>query len=300
MVDRAWAQGMFAGFTRTVVDLFSTAAIDVEWANDAYEVPIRAVCDSLPWFWDIDAWQSSGADNTAFPNGFSQVVSALAQGLDIRLNTAVELVTYGSADVAVRTSSGAIYMCDYCICTLPLGVLKSGAVTFNPELPSSKRGAISRLHVGLLNKVILEFPTGTELPPTDVVGKPYFEHGAATVWVNISNVTGKPTLVGWLTGPEAAQREDWPDEAIVSEAMERWPGLPTPVKSTITRWGQDPYAQGSYSSFNLDSVLGDRAELRKPVGRLLFAGEHTLATGFATVPGAWESGIREAERIINS
>ena len=38
------------------------------------------------------------------------------------------------------------------VMSLPLGVLKSGAVEFCPPLPSAKQEAIERLGVGLLNK----------------------------------------------------------------------------------------------------------------------------------------------------
>lgn len=48
---------------------------------------------------------------------------------------------------------------DVCICTLPLGVLKAGDVTFDPALPESKREAIERLGFGCLNKVLLVFPS---------------------------------------------------------------------------------------------------------------------------------------------
>lgn len=299
-VSEAYAQGHFAPHSYDVVDLFAIAGIDVEWASDAVNVPAIAARDSAPWFWDADAWASSAADNTAFPGGFSQVVDALSLGLDIHLNTQVTSIGRSNTGVVVTTPT-QIYSADYCICTLPLGVLKAGVVSFAPELPWSKRGAIQRMGVGLLNKVILQFPEGTQLPAADVLGSHAGGggRGACSIWVNISNVTGKPTLVGWLTGTYASVRETWPDADIVTEALQRFPELPQPVRSSVTRWGQDPYARGSYSSFDMHSWLGDRAKLREPTGRLLWAGEHTMDTGFASVPGAWESGRREADRIIN-
>jgi hypothetical protein len=39
------------------------------------------------------------------------------------------------------------------VVTLPLGVLKSSSVQFVPALPAHKTNAISRLQMGLLNKV---------------------------------------------------------------------------------------------------------------------------------------------------
>ena len=39
------------------------------------------------------------------------------------------------------------------LCTVPLGVLKSGALTFHPPLPEWKQQAINNMGFGLLNKV---------------------------------------------------------------------------------------------------------------------------------------------------
>lgn len=301
-ISQAFAQGWFAPHPWSRILLMSIAGLDVELANDAHNIPARAAFDIAPWAWDKDAWASSSTDNTAIVGGYRRVVEALVNGLDIRLNTPVTVVTRTSTGVSVVTPQQT-YNANWCICTVPLGVLKAGTITFSPALPTTKTGAISRMGVGLLNKVILEFPEGTQLPAADVLGSSagMSPRGMCSIWVNVSNIYGgRPTLVGWMTGPDAAARELMPDSAIVAEALTRFPNLPLPHYTRVTRWGQEPYARGSYSTFNMNSQLGDRGKLREPTGRLLWAGEHTLDTGFAQVPGAWESGIREAERIINS
>ena len=47
--------------------------------------------------------------------------------------------------------------CDYVLCTVPLGVLKSGDIAFTPPLPLWKQLAVRRLGFGLLNKCIMRF-----------------------------------------------------------------------------------------------------------------------------------------------
>ncbi|MGR6997790.1 FAD-dependent oxidoreductase [Yinghuangia aomiensis] len=44
------------------------------------------------------------------------------------------------------------------IVTVPLGVLKAGAITFTPALPEAVAGPIARLGMGVFNKVFLQFP----------------------------------------------------------------------------------------------------------------------------------------------
>jgi polyamine oxidase len=303
-VAQSYAQGHYGAHPWPRVKLMSIAGIDVEWANDAHNVPARAAFDVAPWFWDSEAWASQASDNTAFPGGFAQVIEAMAVGLDIHLSAPVTSISRTSGGVIVGTPAMQ-FGADWCINSAPLAVLKAGVINYAPALPSTKTAAISRMGVGLLNKILLEFPEGTQLPAADVLGSTegLAPRGACSIWVNISNIRGgTPTLCGWLTGPDAAARESLTDEAIVAEALTRLEhlSLPAPTVTRVTRWGQEPYARGAYSSFNMGSKLGDRAKLREPTGRLLWAGEHTVDTGFAQVPGAWASGIREAERILSA
>jgi lysine-specific histone demethylase 1 len=53
--------------------------------------------------------------------------------------------------------------------TAPLGVLKKGAISFNPPLPQAKQAAISRLGFGVLNKLVLLFPYAFWGPNLDLL-----------------------------------------------------------------------------------------------------------------------------------
>jgi monoamine oxidase len=310
VIDIHYYTGGFGSYSSGFVTNFTTAAIDTEFANTAAKVPAEAALELVPFPSDAQAWDafftSSEGDNTAFPGGFSQVAAQLAAGLDIRLSEPISAIDYSGSTVSVTTSSGT-HTAAHVIVTVPLGVLKTGAITFTPALPSTKTGAISRLGMGLLNKCFLEFPMGTQFWPADraVLGTSSPVRGAFSTFLNLQHLTGKPVLMGWLAGDAAIARESWTDAAIVAEAMTRLratvnPAAPDPVSVKVTRWGQDPYARGSYSTCGMATLLGDRALLREPVAsnKLCFAGEHTLDTGFAQVPGAYTSGKREADRII--
>lgn len=53
----------------------------------------------------------------------------------------------------VVTAAGRTHQCDAVIVTVPLGVLKAGAIRFVPELPAWKQEAVKKLGFGDLNKV---------------------------------------------------------------------------------------------------------------------------------------------------
>ena len=122
---------------------------------------------------------------------------------------------------------------------------------------------------------------------------------------------GKPVLA-MLLGGDVARRFDsnkphaLTDEEILQEAMTTLKLLfgdhiPHPIGFKVSRWLQDPYAYGAYSFQKIGSSKDDYDRVAAPCGRnLFFAGEHTSKHHHSTVHGAWESGLREAERIIQN
>jgi monoamine oxidase len=315
VLDIMWATGNFPGYTREFVDNFTTAAVDTEFAATASKIPSKAYWELVPNLDDEDAWESflgsSETDNTAFPQGFNQVTDRMKMGLDIQLNTEVTRIDYpaNQSVVTVTTKSGAQHVANHVIVTVPIGVLKAGTITFVPALPSQKLGAIQRLGSGLLNKVFLEFGTENQFWPSgpgaaDVIGTSSPTRGAFSIWIDMKEITGKPILMAYTSGDAARTIEGWDDEKIKTEALVRlrdtFPGnVPNPINIKVTRWNQDPFARGSYSTFTQSTQLGDRLILRQPVtnNKVLFAGEATMDTGFAQVPGAYTSGVREADRL---
>lgn len=237
-----------------------------------------------------------------FPGGYDQLVKALAEGLDIRLNQKVEQITYNDEGVTVTTSQGE-FEADRVVVTLPLGVLQQGAVEFSPPLPADKREAIDNLGMGLLNKVYLRFDEPFWPEDVDLLGYIPEQKGAWAEWLNIYKYTGQPILLAFNAAHYGRQLEPLPDDQIIAAAMatlRRMFGqsIPNPSAWLITRWASDPFAGGSYSFLPVGAGGDDYDTLAEPVaGRLFFAGEATHRDYPSTVHGAFLSGLREAERI---
>jgi hypothetical protein len=70
----------------------------------------------------------------------------------------------------IECENGVVLEADKVVVTLPLGVLKAGAVEFDPPLPDWKMGAIKRLGYGLLNKVVLVYDEAFWDVENDMVG----------------------------------------------------------------------------------------------------------------------------------
>jgi monoamine oxidase len=117
-------------------------------------------------------------------------------------------------------------------------------------------------------------------------------------------VIGRPVLMGFNAASTAKQIARMPDAAIVSSALSElrrcYPTRPIPAPSAylLTRWGQDPYALGSYSYIRVGSSPSYREELGKPWNSLVFAGE-AISTQFpATMQGAFSSGEEAANKLL--
>ncbi len=268
----------------------------VAW-NVATEIGAEYAADpgdlSLAWFGSEG--QFAGPD-LILPQGYGTLARHLADGLTIRSGTEVTRVTDDGSGVRLDTSQGVV-TADRVIVTVPLGVLKAATITFDPPLGESKRAAIAHLGFGVLDKVVLTFSEPFWPQSTDVVGLVGSEQ-PLPILVNGLSFGAGPLLVGLRGGAAARNREAMSDQQNVEEVRTAL-NAPTPTGALVTRWAADQYARGSYSYLAVGASPADQRALAEPATeRVLFAGEATEPEHFATVHGAYLSGVREARRIL--
>ena len=136
--------------------------------------------------------------------GFSGLIRDGLDGIRVSLSTAVLGVSYNASTVSLKLGTGESLTVDRVVVTVPLGVLKKNAVTFDPLLPFSHRTAIGALGMGSVETVWLRFDKpfwSTDAAVWSIVGS----DSAITDWVNLQAVTGEPVLVG-IVGGKAARR----------------------------------------------------------------------------------------------
>lgn len=245
-----------------------------------------------------------------FPDGYDQIPDHLGAGMSILTGHTVTAVDWNQSEAIAVTDRGE-FSAGSVIVTLPLGVLQSGSVTFAAGLPAAKGDAVRRLGVGVLNKCYLRFPAAF-WPDTDWLG--YVPHSAGprahegqwAQWVNIERTTGKPVLLGFNAADFGRSIEEWSDAQIVDSAMSTLRtiygrAIPDPADHQITRWATDRHALGSYSFNQVGSNPDMRDDLASHIDRrVFFAGEATDRGSFATVHGAYQSGIRAAREITGA
>ncbi|MBE7954234.1 FAD-dependent oxidoreductase [Microbacterium oxydans] len=260
------------------------------------------------WIGDLDAHgldeDAIEGDEVIFPRGYDELPRRIADGLDVRLETVVTRVSRSAAGVVVRAGDTE-YRADRVIVTVPLGVLKAGTISFDPELPEAVSGPISRLGMGVFNKVFVQFPERFWDEETYVIRAlgDAGEHWHS--WYDVSAVSGIPTLLTFAAGPFGRRMQDLADAEIVADAVSALhvlygDAVGEPLAHWVTRWGEDEFSNGSYSHLALGSTHHDHDALAGPVdGVLHFAGEATWGDEPATVGAAFYSGRRAAERILD-
>ncbi len=239
-----------------------------------------------------------------FPRGYGQIIEGLAKDTSVRLNTQVQRVELDDHGVRL-TADGMELRADRVLVTLPLGVLQGGSVEFVPELPKRKQQAIQNLGMGVANKVVLAF--AKPFWPQDIhfLGYASGQEGEFVEWLNVLRYTKAPILSIWSHGDCARKMESQSDAEIVEHVMQvvrkRFgKETPNPIEALVSRWDSDPFAGGSYSSLQVGATHADFDALAAPVGgRLFFAGEATNRQHYATVHGAYLSGVRAAAEIAN-
>ena len=89
--------------------------------------------------------------------GYASVITALAPGIDVRLNTEVTSIEVEEHGVRVACSDGSVEFSFHAIVTVPLGVLKRGSPRFTPPLPAAVQRAVEKLAFGRYEKIALRF-----------------------------------------------------------------------------------------------------------------------------------------------
>jgi [histone H3]-N6,N6-dimethyl-L-lysine4 FAD-dependent demethylase len=195
----------------------------------------------------------------------------------------------------------------------PLTVPSSSVIEFVPPLPLPLIRTIATMGFGVLNKVILTYPScfwGMQQTLFGFANNDIQRRGEFFLFWSL--YSGHNTLVALVAGEAAVQIErNCADAAIVTACQNTLRKIfgseyvLEPTETVVTRWGQDRLSCGSYSSVAPGATGASYDQLAMPLPnadepKIFFAGEHTVRNYPATVHGALISGLREATRIADA
>jgi len=237
-------------------------------------------------------------------NGYDTIPNFLASGLNILLNQRVSQIDYSGTKAKI-THNGNITEADYVLVTVPLGVLKSGNIQFVPALPTTKQTAIQKVGMNCVNKFLLTWNTAFWDDEQYICYTPEIRD-KFNYFVNVKkfhpNVNG---LITFAYADYARQTETMTEVQIIDEIMAHLKdiygnNIPNPTNILRTKWQTNENSYGAYSFTQVGTEMQHFEDLAEEINdKLFFAGEHTEVDYFSTAHGAYLSGIREADKIID-
>lgn len=263
-------------------------------------------------------------------NGGDALMKWLRAGLDpgrtkLRLSSVVESIHWKRGRVAAtwragdRAPAGRV-SARAALITLPVAVLKTGAVQFDPAVPAKQR-ALGLIETGQIFKVVLRFRQAFWEQPgflaerrvagsADGASMNFLHaHGAEIpTWWTSQPVRG-PMLTGWVGGLTAEQLlAEEPASRLERSLVALSEILAVPRRELEAQldawashdWRADPFARGAYSYLGVGGMGAPRALARPVEGTLFFAGEGTNADQIGTVSGAMASGRRAAREVLRA
>ena len=295
---------MQPGMPDVALSAVAAALPDDPWAAtvESWEGPVICTVDAGEY--SLLDWQRNvlHGSNLVPEGGIGAFVQRrLGEGLDIRLDTRVSRVRWGGVggQVSVETDRGVL-TAGSCIVTVSTGVLRAGAITFDPVLPPHVQDALHVLPMGLATKVALRANGADrlDLPAYCSVDRQVGLDGDLLVPLQCWPY-GRDYVQGWIGGGTAWALLREGDAAAVDFARgelrrvfgARADALFAGAPTLVSQWGGDPLTLGAYA-YATPGNADARSRLAEPVadGHLLFAGEACHIGYAGTLAGAWLSG----------
>ncbi|MBN8464945.1 FAD-dependent oxidoreductase [Corallococcus exiguus] len=266
------------------------------------------------------------------------LVKKYSEELKVHFTTVAELIRWQDDTLTVVTSSviaGPVlkFTPDAVVVAVPTSIIASKEIEFLPPLDLVTQKAFADLPLGAYMKVALKFssdifdPDSYEgqisakelkqlrktLPSIEAYDEVWPKPASSGhVWKFVCKLHDQNVVVGFVGGKLARKMEAEKDAAVVEHALTKLTAMLGPVlgphvrklyqnKYLISRWSQDPWAQGAYS-YTKPGGQGARKHLYdQPLSdrRIFFAGEALWRAAYGTAHGAYKTGAKAAKCIID-
>jgi monoamine oxidase len=283
------------------------------WSDDALEIAdvllAQTCCAGIEWLSCADLIREMRLDHAGkleyrIEEGYFALLKHYSAGLPIRYQTAVHHIQWDGEHVWLNAGSHR-FQGRRCVLTVPVAVLASGMIHFEPELSSEKQQAIQAFRMEPATKLLYHFRE--RLWDAELT---YMCHSgtAARWWTPGYGHGNQAVLAAYITAERCRVMDALPEEEALALGLEEAATLLNqPLEKLHTHllqarrisWAQDPYAGGGYAAVPTGNAWV-RPILARPEGdRLFFAGEATAyQSNPQTVHGALESGWAAAEAIL--
>ncbi|KAF5192008.1 Polyamine oxidase, partial [Thalictrum thalictroides] len=225
----------------------------------------------------------------------------------VKFNKVVVEIRHSRSGVIVKTEDGSVYRAGYVMVSASIGVLQTNLINFQPDLPQWKILAMYQFDMSVYTKIFLKFPykfwpsgNGTEF-----FIYAHEKRGYYTIWQQMEmEFPGANVLMVTVTDDESRRVEQQPDSETKAECMKVLKNMfgkniPEATDILVPRWWSNRFFKGTYSNWPIGVTRYEYDQIRAPVGRIYFTGEHTSEHYNGYVHGAYLAGIDSANMLIN-
>ncbi len=296
--------------------------LDQNFGEDQYAALRKSVTRFISGYDTADPYKASafalreewqGEDDDAqyrLVGGYVKLAEYLAgecrlNGVNFYLNSLVKHIDHDSNAVKVTLANDSTFEAGKVIVALPLGVLQSGAIAFQPEIGDHDK-ALKQMGFGAIVKLLLEFKDAF-WENEDRAHMSFFmsDEEIPTWWTQYP--THSTVLTGWLGGLPAEKKKHMTDEEFMLAGVRSLAAIfnkkeeelkDNLVAWKVANWTTDPLTLGSYVYDTIESHAA-RKILSRPIDdTIYFTGEYIYeGPVMGTVEAALTSGLEVTKKI---
>jgi monoamine oxidase len=247
---------------------------------------------------------TGGAQERRIVGGSQRISLELAKrlGKAVKLSRPVKSIRTDGGRIAVKAGDDT-WSAKRVIVTVPPALI--GGIRFNPPLPAARAQFDQRFPMGTVIKcmAVYDSPFWRE---DGLNGMTTSDPGPVKLTYDNSPPDGDPgVLLGFIEGQDArdllgASEKD--RKAAVVECFVRYFGPQAESRMTgyvEKSWAEDPWSRGCYGGvMPPGAIVGYPNVVRKPAGRIHWAGTETATEWGGYMDGAIQSGQRAASEVL--
>ena len=250
---------------------------------------------------------TGGAQQDRVVGGSALLATRLARRLGgcVRLSSPVTRIEHGSGGVRVE-GSGFVVRADRCVVAVPPTL--AGRIDYSPALPALRDQLTQRMPMGNVIKVqcVYDEPFWRA---EGLAGQATSDTGPVKVTFDNSppgNEPGFGVLMGFMEGAEgriwgARSRAERREATLDCFARYFGPKARRAQVYIEKSWAAEAWTRGCYAGFMPPGTWTDHGPaLRRPVGRIHWAGTETATVWNGYMDGAISSGERAAREVLRA
>ncbi|XP_071799138.1 amine oxidase [flavin-containing] B-like isoform X2 [Asterias amurensis] len=252
--------------------------------------------------------RENGGQERKFVGGSQQISIKMGEKIgkeNIKMESPVAQINQSEESVSVHTINGDVYQAKYVISAMAPPLTQK--IHYDPPLPPRRNQLISRAPVGSVIKCMVYYDK-TWWKDRDFCGSTFNVDPASPMVYSLDDTKpdgSHPALICFVAANKAREfcgisKEERRDRLCrcYSAAFGGAEEALHPINYKEKNWMNEQYSGGCYTSTYGPGVLTQLGkELRKPFGRLYFAGTETATHWAGYMEGAIQAGERAAREI---